>query len=117
MVCKKMYHTKMSNLKITKNPTECYEAKLQGLVEKRQKIFENNERWRNGLRLVAKEKMANKTLTVDKDPQSGDLYLQLTDDLMEEMGWTVGDTLQWIENEDGTWSLRIKSDAPTMDKT
>lgn len=57
-----------------------------------------------------------KTLTVDKDPQSGDLYLQLTDELMDQMGWTVGDNLTWIDNEDGSWSLK-KSDAPTMEKT
>ena len=57
-----------------------------------------------------------KTLTVDKDPQSGDLYLQLTDDLMEEMGWSVGDNLIWIDNKDGTWSLE-KKNAPTVDKT
>lgn len=117
MVCKKMYHTKMSNLKITKNPIECYEARLQGLVEKRQKTYANSERWHNGLRLVVKEKMANlKTLKVDADPQSGDLYLQFTDELMDEMGWTVGDILQWIDNEDGTWSLR-KKDALSVDKT
>ena len=64
-----------------------------------------------------KEKMESlKTLKVDADPQSGDLYLQLTDELMDEMGWTVGDNLTWIDNKDGTWSLK-KSDAPTMDKT
>lgn len=112
-----MYHTKISNLKITKNPIECYEVKLQGLEEKKQKIYANSERWHSGQRLAAKEKMENlKTLTVDKDPQSGDLYLQLTDELMDQMGWTTGDTLQWIDNEDGTWSLR-KKDAPSVDKT
>jgi hypothetical protein len=57
-----------------------------------------------------------KTLKVDKDPQSGDLYLQFTDELMEEMGWSEGDTLQWTDNEDGTWSLE-KKNAPTMDQT
>lgn len=53
---------------------------------------------------------------VDKDPQSGDLYLQLTDELLEEMGWSEGDTLQWTDNGDGTWSLE-KKNAPTVDQT
>jgi hypothetical protein len=57
-----------------------------------------------------------KTLKVDKDPQSGDLYLQFTDELMEEMGWDVGDTIVWTDNGDGTWSLE-KKNAPTVDQT
>jgi hypothetical protein len=73
----------------------------------------------SGLKPVENVKMQNqnnRTLTVQEDPLTGDLYLQLTDELMEEMSWSEGDTLQWIDNEDGTWSLK-KLDAPTMEKT
>ena len=73
----------------------------------------------SGLKPVENVKMQNqnnRTLTVQEDALTGDLYLQLTDELMEEMSWSEGDTLQWIDNEDGTWSLK-KSDAPTMEKT
>lgn len=52
--------------------------------------------------------MVNRTLKIDTDPQSGDLYLQLTDELMDEMSWSVGDTLLWEEQENGSWSLRKK---------
>ena len=58
--------------------------------------------------------MVNRTLKVDTDPQSGDLYLQLTDELMDEMGWTVGDTLLWEEQANGSWTLR-KKDASTVE--
>ena len=27
------------------------------------------------------------TLTVNEDPQTGDLYLQFSDDLLEKLGW------------------------------
>jgi len=36
--------------------------------------------------------------------------LKLPDDLIEELGWKLGDTLEWIDNEDGTWTLRNVSD-------
>lgn len=42
---------------------------------------------------------------VIEDPETGDLCLELTDELLEEMGWNVGDTLLWEENSDGSWSL------------
>ena len=57
-----------------------------------------------------------RTLTVQEDPQTGDLFLELTKDLMDEMGWSVGDDLLWTDNENGTWSLE-KKHAPTLDKT
>ena len=61
--------------------------------------------------------MQNKsTLTVGEDPQTGELYLDLPDDLIENMGWSVGDTLTWKDNGDGSWSLQ-KLDASTMEKT
>lgn len=56
-----------------------------------------------------------RTLTVQEDPQSGDLFIELPEELMSEMNWFVGDNLQWKENKDGSWSLS-KSNAPTMDK-
>lgn len=46
------------------------------------------------------------TLKVVEDPQSGDLLLDLTEELCNQMGWTVGDTLLWEDCGDGSWSLR-----------
>ena len=41
-----------------------------------------------------------------EDPDNpGELLLDLGDDLCEAMGWSVGDTLEWIDNKDGTWTL------------
>ena len=65
--------------------------------------------------LVEKEKMQNnKTLDIVEDPQTGDLLLQLTDELCKEMGWTVGDILEWIDNKDGSWSIKKKDETTTM---
>lgn len=50
------------------------------------------------------------TLFVKEDPQTGDLYLDLTEKLCNEMGWTVGDVMLWEDRGDGSWSLRKKDD-------
>lgn len=46
------------------------------------------------------------TLEVKKDPDSNDLIIEFPDAMMEETGWKVGDTLEWVDNFDGSWTLR-----------
>ena len=43
----------------------------------------------------------NTTLTVDEDG-----VLTFTDELLEELGWKEGDELEWIDNRDGSFSLK-----------
>ena len=50
------------------------------------------------------------TLFIEEDPLTGDLYLKFPDELMEEVGWDVGDTIEWISRDDGSWVLRKKDD-------
>ena len=56
------------------------------------------------------------TLNVEEDPLTGDLILNLTDELCEEMGWTVGDTLVWEELPNNSWSLRKKDNVLDEEK-
>ena len=50
--------------------------------------------------------MTTKTVQVIEDPNNPDeLLLDLGTELCEELGWKVGDTVQWIDNKDGTWQL------------
>jgi hypothetical protein len=45
--------------------------------------------------------------TVLEDPDHpGELLLDLGHDLCQIMGWHVGDTLHWIDNGDGSWTLK-----------
>lgn len=48
------------------------------------------------------------TLNIVEDPRSGDLLLDLTKELCNEMGWSAGDILVWEDRGDGSWSLRKK---------
>ena len=45
------------------------------------------------------------TLTVEEDPETGDGMLTFPPDLLEEAGWAEGDTLQWMDLNDGSWQL------------
>jgi len=40
-------------------------------------------------------------LTVDEDG-----VLTLPDEVISELGWQKGDTLEWIDNQDGSWTLK-----------
>lgn len=48
------------------------------------------------------------TVTLDEDPATGDLILPLPEDLLKMQGWKEGDTLDWNDNNDGTWSISKK---------
>ena len=67
-----------------------------------------------GLRLT----MNKWTITLeDADDGSGDLVLPLTDEIMESAGWQIGDTLEWIDNKNGTWSIKRKENEPSTNPT
>jgi len=46
------------------------------------------------------------TATVDRDPETEEWIINFPDDMMEEMGWRVGDTLDWSQDSDGTIILK-----------
>jgi endonuclease YncB( thermonuclease family) len=53
----------------------------------------------------------NKRYTIEletADDGSGDLVLPLSDEIMTEAGWSIGDTIEWVDNNNGTWTLRKK---------
>jgi hypothetical protein len=56
--------------------------------------------------------MANKSwsLLTEEDPDDPEnLILTFPPDLLESMGWKSGDTLEWKDNNDGSWSLTKKN--------
>ena len=54
--------------------------------------------------------MSKWTLELKEDPETGDQILEFPDDLMESAGWKEGDKIEWIDNKDGSWTLRKKDD-------
>jgi hypothetical protein len=57
--------------------------------------------------------MTKWTITVEEaNDGSGDLVLPLPEDMLQLVGWKDGDTLNWLDNGDGTWSLTKQETRP-----
>ena len=50
-----------------------------------------------------------KQLIVKQDDE-GELYIELPQELLDQLGWSIGDDLVWIVEEDGKILLRKKTD-------
>lgn len=46
------------------------------------------------------------TVTVEEDPETGEIILPLPPDMLAAAGWKDGDTLEWEEGTDGGWFLK-----------
>ena len=53
------------------------------------------------------------TVTVEEDPITKDLILPLPADMLAQVGWDVGDVVDWKE-ENGTWVIS-KNEKPKED--
>jgi hypothetical protein len=52
-----------------------------------------------------------------KETEDGELYIDLPDELMEQMGWNEDTELVWAESEDGSWILKKKENDDTCNET
>lgn len=48
--------------------------------------------------------------TVQEDPETGELILSFPEDMLTKLGWQEGDELNWIDNQDGSWTLEKVND-------
>ena len=48
-------------------------------------------------------------VTLETD-ESGELILPLSDEMLEGTGIGVGDTIEWIDNKDGSWTIQKKEE-------
>lgn len=64
----------------------------------------------SGKRWQSMEKIALKV----EEGVDGDLYIRLPDEVLEELGWSEDDTLEWSENDSGSFTLRkVNNDSST----
>ena len=52
--------------------------------------------------------MKRYTVTLEEDPQSGDLILPFPPEMLEELGWKEGDVLHFKDNTDGSFLITKK---------
>lgn len=48
------------------------------------------------------------TIVALKEDAEGNLILPLSDELLNEVGWKPGDTINWTDNGDGSWLMTKK---------
>lgn len=58
---------------------------------------------------MTNEQKKSWTLEVQEDPESGDMILEFSDEILAAAGWVIGDVINWTDNEDGTWTLTKKT--------
>jgi bifunctional DNA-binding transcriptional regulator/antitoxin component of YhaV-PrlF toxin-antitoxin module len=50
------------------------------------------------------------TVTIEEDKETGELILPFNDEILKQLKWKEGDTLEWVDNKDGSWSLVKKKE-------
>ena len=56
-------------------------------------------------------------LYLEVKEENGYQYIELPDSILKKVGWKVGDTIDWHDNKDGTWSLlKVASVSKTKKK-
>jgi len=48
------------------------------------------------------------TITLEEDPETGELILPFPEDFLDQVGWKEGDTLVWKDEGNGAWSMTKK---------
>lgn len=59
-------------------------------------------------KLCYNNSMTTYTVKLEEDPATGELIMPFPPDLLNQMGWDFGDTLEWHDNQDGSFSLTKK---------
>jgi hypothetical protein len=49
------------------------------------------------------------TVILEEDLETGDLIMPIPQDLLDTQGWVEGDTLEWLDQGNGSWQLQKKS--------
>lgn len=55
-------------------------------------------------------------VNLEQDPKTGELILPIPSELLSQMGWIEGTELFWIDNENGTYSLKEKKNATSEEQ-
>jgi hypothetical protein len=52
--------------------------------------------------------MTKAVITLVEDPETGDLIMPIPDDIWQQTGWEIGDTLVWKDEGNGSFSVSKK---------
>lgn len=58
------------------------------------------------VKLASKHALINERFTAILEEDGDDLILPLPEELLDDLDWHIGDTLEWTEHSEGSWSIR-----------
>lgn len=44
-------------------------------------------------------------VTIEEDTETGEIFVPIPEQIMSAQGWAEGDTLTWVDNYDGSWTI------------
>jgi hypothetical protein len=60
--------------------------------------------------MIRKDGITSITVQLVEDPgDPSQLLLDLGTELCEQLGWYEGDEIEWMDNQDGSWTLKNKN--------
>jgi hypothetical protein len=59
--------------------------------------------------MTQNQEYLRETLTVQEDPDTGDLFVLFPQIFLDSVGWKEGDTLKWEDQGNGSWTLSKKN--------
>jgi hypothetical protein len=62
-----------------------------------------------GKNIMTKTQSNSWTVILEEDLETGDLIMPIPQDLLDTQGWVEGDTLEWLDQGNGSWQLQKKS--------
>ena len=61
-------------------------------------------------KLCYNNNMTSYTVTIEQDPETGELVLPFTPDMLAQVGWDFGDVIVWTQADHGSFILTKKED-------
>lgn len=58
--------------------------------------------------------MSRHILPVEQDPETGEYILNFNEEILKETGWREGDTLEWKDLGNGSWSITKKDTSENL---
>jgi len=62
----------------------------------------------NGKKKTKMKKIASKWTAEVLTDNDGEVFVEFSEEFLREIGWKEGDTIEWIDNHDGSFSLKKK---------
>ena len=54
------------------------------------------------------KKIASKWTAEVLTDNDGEVFIEFSEEFLREIGWKEGDTIEWIDNHDGSWTMKKK---------